>query len=193
MAIWSWQILTGRSSGTVIPPPLVRGGQQGSSKHGSQVIMPPLVRGAQVSLKGNVRINEALVYILSSHCCFLTAYKTKLMGINYPSNWTYDPLCTSLCLSVLFALMLRTSLPCPPLPLSAMSPSPVPSLSLSWLAHLCVSTADPGSPPAAAAAAAAVCLWSFRTPPTAAGPQDLNPCRPGPERHRPVRPHWNCE
>uniref|UniRef100_H3DCX8 GATA zinc finger domain containing 2A n=1 Tax=Tetraodon nigroviridis TaxID=99883 RepID=H3DCX8_TETNG len=43
----SQQVLTGRSSGTVIPPPLVRGGQQGSSKHGSQVIMPPLVRGAQ--------------------------------------------------------------------------------------------------------------------------------------------------
>lgn len=43
------QILTGRSSGTVIPPPLVRGGQQISSKHGSQIIMPPLVRGAQVS------------------------------------------------------------------------------------------------------------------------------------------------
>ncbi|XP_024908170.1 transcriptional repressor p66-alpha-like [Cynoglossus semilaevis] len=40
------QILTGRSSGTVIPPPLVRGGQQLSSKHGSQIIMPPLVGGA---------------------------------------------------------------------------------------------------------------------------------------------------
>ncbi|XP_045908578.1 transcriptional repressor p66-alpha-like isoform X2 [Micropterus dolomieu] len=43
----SQQIVTGRSSGTVIPPPLVRGGQQVSSKHGSQIIMPPLVRGAQ--------------------------------------------------------------------------------------------------------------------------------------------------
>ncbi|XP_028283841.1 transcriptional repressor p66 alpha isoform X2 [Parambassis ranga] len=43
----SQQILTSRSSGTVIPPPLVRGGQQVSSKHGSQIIMPPLVRGAQ--------------------------------------------------------------------------------------------------------------------------------------------------
>lgn len=43
----SQQILTGRTSGTVIPPPLVRGGQQVSSKHGSQIIMPPLVRGAQ--------------------------------------------------------------------------------------------------------------------------------------------------
>uniref|UniRef100_A0A3Q3WNI0 Transcriptional repressor p66 coiled-coil MBD2-interaction domain-containing protein n=1 Tax=Mola mola TaxID=94237 RepID=A0A3Q3WNI0_MOLML len=43
----SQQILTGRSTGTVIPPPLVRGGQQVSSKHGSQIIMPPLVRGAQ--------------------------------------------------------------------------------------------------------------------------------------------------
>ncbi|XP_077471918.1 transcriptional repressor p66-alpha-like isoform X2 [Stigmatopora argus] len=43
----SQQIVTGRSLGTVIPPPLVRGGQQISSKHGSQIIMPPLVRGAQ--------------------------------------------------------------------------------------------------------------------------------------------------
>ncbi|XP_020489713.2 transcriptional repressor p66 alpha isoform X4 [Labrus bergylta] len=43
----SQQIMTARSSGTVIPPPLVRGGQQMSSKHGSQIIMPPLVRGAQ--------------------------------------------------------------------------------------------------------------------------------------------------
>lgn len=49
MVFFSDQILTGRSSGTVIPPPLVRGGQQVSSKHGSQIIMPPLVRGAQVS------------------------------------------------------------------------------------------------------------------------------------------------
>ncbi|XP_054610665.1 transcriptional repressor p66-alpha-like isoform X2 [Dunckerocampus dactyliophorus] len=43
----SQQLVTGRSSSTVIPPPLVRGGQQVSSKHGSQIIMPPLVRGAQ--------------------------------------------------------------------------------------------------------------------------------------------------
>uniref|UniRef100_A0A4W5N3N0 Transcriptional repressor p66 coiled-coil MBD2-interaction domain-containing protein n=1 Tax=Hucho hucho TaxID=62062 RepID=A0A4W5N3N0_9TELE len=46
----SQQVGSGRSSGTVIPP-LVRGGQQISSKHGShnsQIIMPPLVRGAQV-------------------------------------------------------------------------------------------------------------------------------------------------
>ncbi|XP_036411707.1 transcriptional repressor p66-alpha-like isoform X2 [Colossoma macropomum] len=41
-------VVSGRSSGTVIPPPLVRGGQV--SKHGSQnsqIIMPPLVRGGQ--------------------------------------------------------------------------------------------------------------------------------------------------
>ncbi|KAM9458961.1 transcriptional repressor p66 alpha-like isoform 12-T12 [Salvelinus alpinus] len=47
----SQQVGSGRSSGTVIPPPLVRGGQQISSKHGShnsQIIMPPLVRGAQI-------------------------------------------------------------------------------------------------------------------------------------------------
>nr|XP_014433675.1 transcriptional repressor p66-alpha isoform X10 [Pelodiscus sinensis] len=40
-----------RIPGTVIPPPLVRGGQQSSSKLGSQqntqIVMPPLVRGAQ--------------------------------------------------------------------------------------------------------------------------------------------------
>ncbi|XP_056234734.1 GATA zinc finger domain containing 2Ab isoform X2 [Seriola aureovittata] len=39
--------VTGRSSGTVIPPPLVRGGQHVPSKHNSQIVMPPLVRGAQ--------------------------------------------------------------------------------------------------------------------------------------------------
>lgn len=39
--------VTGRSSGTVIPPPLVRGGQHVPSKHSSQIVMPPLVRGAQ--------------------------------------------------------------------------------------------------------------------------------------------------
>ncbi|KAM9762010.1 GATA zinc finger domain containing 2Ab isoform 2-T5 [Menidia menidia] len=41
------QKVTGRSSGTVIPPPLVRGGQHVPSKHNSQIVMPPLVRGAQ--------------------------------------------------------------------------------------------------------------------------------------------------
>lgn len=39
--------VTGRSSGTVIPPPLVRGGQHVPSKHNPQIVMPPLVRGAQ--------------------------------------------------------------------------------------------------------------------------------------------------
>ncbi|XP_028259477.1 GATA zinc finger domain containing 2Ab isoform X1 [Parambassis ranga] len=39
--------VTSRSSGTVIPPPLVRGGQHIPSKHNSQIVMPPLVRGAQ--------------------------------------------------------------------------------------------------------------------------------------------------
>ncbi|XP_067824612.1 GATA zinc finger domain containing 2Ab isoform X2 [Heptranchias perlo] len=45
------QVTTARTMGTVIPPPLVRGGQQGTSKLGSQqnpqIVMPPLVRGAQ--------------------------------------------------------------------------------------------------------------------------------------------------
>ncbi|XP_031459978.1 transcriptional repressor p66-alpha isoform X3 [Phasianus colchicus] len=40
-----------RIPGTVIPPPLVRGGQQASAKLGTQqntqIVMPPLVRGAQ--------------------------------------------------------------------------------------------------------------------------------------------------
>ncbi|XP_067872154.1 GATA zinc finger domain containing 2Ab isoform X10 [Heterodontus francisci] len=45
------KVTTARTVGTVIPPPLVRGGQQGTSKPGSQqnsqIAMPPLVRGAQ--------------------------------------------------------------------------------------------------------------------------------------------------
>ncbi|XP_072338415.1 GATA zinc finger domain containing 2Ab isoform X5 [Scyliorhinus torazame] len=45
------KVTTARTVGTVIPPPLVRGGQQGISKPGSQqnsqITMPPLVRGAQ--------------------------------------------------------------------------------------------------------------------------------------------------
>ncbi|XP_051554579.1 transcriptional repressor p66-alpha-like isoform X2 [Myxocyprinus asiaticus] len=43
------KVISGRASGTVIPPPLVRGGGQ-VTKPGSasaQIIMPPLVRGAQ--------------------------------------------------------------------------------------------------------------------------------------------------
>ncbi|XP_059846960.1 GATA zinc finger domain containing 2Ab isoform X7 [Hypanus sabinus] len=47
----NFQVTTTRAVGTVIPPPLVRGGQQGTSKLGSQqnpqIVMPPLVRGAQ--------------------------------------------------------------------------------------------------------------------------------------------------
>ncbi|KAM9503959.1 transcriptional repressor p66-alpha-like isoform 5-T5 [Salvelinus alpinus] len=41
------QVSSGRSSGIVIPPPLVRGGQHVPSKQNSQTVMPPLVRGAQ--------------------------------------------------------------------------------------------------------------------------------------------------
>ncbi|KAM6963408.1 GATA zinc finger domain containing 2Ab isoform 2-T4 [Aplochiton taeniatus] len=40
--------VSGRSSGAVIPPPLVRGGQHVPSKQNSQIVMPPLVRGAQI-------------------------------------------------------------------------------------------------------------------------------------------------
>ncbi|XP_040176528.1 transcriptional repressor p66-alpha isoform X2 [Rana temporaria] len=40
------QKVTSRISGTVIPPPLVRGGQQ-TAKQSNQIVMPPLVRGAQ--------------------------------------------------------------------------------------------------------------------------------------------------
>ncbi|ELW67120.1 Transcriptional repressor p66-alpha [Tupaia chinensis] len=47
----SLQTSSTRMPGSIIPPPLVRGGQQVSSKLGpqanSQVVMPPLVRGAQ--------------------------------------------------------------------------------------------------------------------------------------------------
>ncbi|XP_073448455.1 transcriptional repressor p66-alpha isoform X2 [Aquarana catesbeiana] len=41
------QKVTSRISGTVIPPPLVRGGQQTTAKQSNQIVMPPLVRGAQ--------------------------------------------------------------------------------------------------------------------------------------------------
>ncbi|XP_072260702.1 transcriptional repressor p66-alpha isoform X2 [Pyxicephalus adspersus] len=41
------QKVTSRISGTVIPPPLVRGGQQTAAKQSTQIVMPPLVRGAQ--------------------------------------------------------------------------------------------------------------------------------------------------
>ncbi|XP_053558897.1 transcriptional repressor p66-alpha isoform X2 [Bombina bombina] len=41
------QKVTSRISGAVIPPPLVRGGQQLPSKQSTQIVMPPLVRGAQ--------------------------------------------------------------------------------------------------------------------------------------------------
>ncbi|XP_068090279.1 transcriptional repressor p66-alpha isoform X2 [Hyperolius riggenbachi] len=41
------QKVTSRISGTVIPPPLVRGGQQAPTKQSAQIVMPPLVRGAQ--------------------------------------------------------------------------------------------------------------------------------------------------
>ncbi|XP_053321718.1 transcriptional repressor p66-alpha isoform X3 [Spea bombifrons] len=41
------QKVTSRISGTVIPPPLVRGVQQAPSKQSTQIVMPTLVRGAQ--------------------------------------------------------------------------------------------------------------------------------------------------
>ncbi|KPP65715.1 transcriptional repressor p66-alpha-like [Scleropages formosus] len=46
----SFPVVSGRTSSAVIPPPLVRGGQQVSPKLSSssaQIVMPPLVRGAQ--------------------------------------------------------------------------------------------------------------------------------------------------
>ncbi|XP_053321717.1 transcriptional repressor p66-alpha isoform X2 [Spea bombifrons] len=42
------QKVTSRISGTVIPPPLVRGVQQAPSKQSTQIVMPTLVRGAQI-------------------------------------------------------------------------------------------------------------------------------------------------
>ncbi|XP_069818337.1 transcriptional repressor p66-alpha isoform X4 [Dendropsophus ebraccatus] len=41
------QKVPSRIGGTVIPPPLVRGGQQAPAKQSTQIVMPPLVRGAQ--------------------------------------------------------------------------------------------------------------------------------------------------
>ncbi|XP_075681618.1 transcriptional repressor p66-alpha isoform X3 [Rhinoderma darwinii] len=41
------QKVPSRLGGTVIPPPLVRGGQQAPAKQSTQIVMPPLVRGAQ--------------------------------------------------------------------------------------------------------------------------------------------------
>ncbi|XP_066460616.1 transcriptional repressor p66-alpha isoform X3 [Eleutherodactylus coqui] len=42
------QKVPSRIGGTVIPPPLVRGGQQAPAKQSTQIVMPPLVRGAQM-------------------------------------------------------------------------------------------------------------------------------------------------
>lgn len=103
MVICSDQILTGRGSGTVIPPPLVRGGQQVSSKHGSQIIMPPLVRGAQVSHGEMLTILLAkiikitflswlcliLAWVPPSYCC-VTLYKTNYREIITLKLRTYD-------------------------------------------------------------------------------------------------------
>lgn len=41
------QKVPSRIGATVIPPPLVRGGQQAPAKQSTQIVMPPLVRGAQ--------------------------------------------------------------------------------------------------------------------------------------------------
>lgn len=98
----------------------MRGGQQGSSKHGSQVIMPPLVRGAQVSLSKTFLLSSFIWQLFPS-------LPTQTTGNYLPLKiGLMAPLCTSLslCLSLLFALMLWMSLLCPPLPLSAMSLSP---------------------------------------------------------------------
>lgn len=192
MVCFSEQVLTGRSSGTVIPPPLVRGGQQVSSKHGSQIIMPPLVRGAQVS-----------------HVEMLTMFKIIFLNICQVSARLLCTISETNCREIftlkrdLWSLFAPFSVCVCPLPWCFWCPSPVlhcvclwcpsmSSLSLSWLAHLCISTADPGSPSATAAAVG--CLWRFRTPAFAVGPEDLSPCRP--ERHGPARPYqgWQqCE
>lgn len=174
------QILTGRSSGTVIPPPLVRGGQQISSKHGSQIIMPPLVRGAQVS-HGKThpcQVNYSLKVFRGS-----AVLKRQTIGKRlYLNVGLMFSLCASLSFCVFFALVLFDVLSSS----SATFVSVLP-VSLSWLAHLCVSTADSGSPPAAAAAAG--CLWRLGvwSSSSAVGSPEL--WRPGPERNDPTRPH----
>lgn len=92
--------------GSVIPPPLVRGGQQMSSKLGpqasSQVVMPPLVRGAQVS-KGaplGQKYGQA-------------APGNGLPHLNNPfqfSGWGYEP-SLFLCLPPLSLIVLSPSHP----------------------------------------------------------------------------------
>lgn len=176
------QILTGRSSGTVIPPPLVRGGQQISSKHGSQIIMPPLVRGAQVShgkthpcqVNYSRKVFRVSVVFYSKE----TDYREKVIF----KRRTYV---LSLRLPLFLCVLCFGAFWCPSSS-SAIFVSVLP-LSLSWLAHLCVSTADSGSPPAAAPTAG--CLWRLGvwSSSSAVGSPEL--WRPGPERNDPIRPH----
>lgn len=111
----------------------------------------------------------------------------KLQEIATPKVETYD---LSLHLSVCVCPLLWC-FGCPLLVLHCLVP-PLSPLSLSWLAHVCVSTADPGSPPAAAATAAGR-LGRFRAPSAGAGTQDLSSRWPGPERPGPARPHQSWQ
>jgi hypothetical protein len=112
-----WQTSSTRMPGSVIPPPLVRGGQQVSSKLGpqtsSQVVMPPLVRGAQVSRAPHVpgvRVGMDVRPSPSSpslpgaplwwaQLCFLSLpSKSTASGSipqlgHHPSSWPPGPLC----------------------------------------------------------------------------------------------------
>lgn len=77
--------VTGRSSGTVIPPPLVRGGQHVPSKHNSQIVMPPLVRGAQVSVRGNDTVEMKFLITLAHilKCSHLKKLRYKELFFNF--------------------------------------------------------------------------------------------------------------
>lgn len=61
--------VSNRNSGTVIPPPLVRGGTQ-VSKHGSTVVMPPLVRGSQVCIAFLSHVIKDIVLISIIDVCY---------------------------------------------------------------------------------------------------------------------------
>lgn len=99
--------------GSVIPPPLVRGGQQASSKLGpqasSQVVMPPLVRGAQVS--------RVCTYGTGAHPAAPSSHHLTRMTLPGPPN----PLVLGVCgahpfpvpLSIIPLIVLSPTLPYP--------------------------------------------------------------------------------
>lgn len=112
--------------------------------------------------------------------------REKLLGNRFYARRTYD---LSLRLSLFVCALCFGAFDAPPV-FHYLCLSP---LSSSWLDHLCISTADPGSPPAAAAAVG--CLWRIRvrTPSSAAEAKDFNYWSPRPERLDPTRPHQSWQ